>query len=93
MTHATLTFKQEVLPKLELRIKDAARSLRWSMYIAEGDTIEDIAEREQQLLQIMADSSKIDQEKTLKQLKPLNEQLAMMKVNSDKVKALLEKTG
>lgn len=43
--------------------------------------------------QLLAAGSKIDQEKTLKQLKPLNEQLGMMKVNIEKVKGLLDKTA
>ena len=49
MVHARRTFREEILPKLEARIMDQAKNLRWTMYVAEGDTIEDIAERETQI--------------------------------------------
>ena len=49
MTHARRTFREEILPKLEARIMDQAKNLRWTMYVAEGDSIEDIAERETQI--------------------------------------------
>ena len=49
MTHARRTFREEILPKLEARIIEQAKSLRWTLYVAEGDSIEEIAEREQQI--------------------------------------------
>ena len=49
MSHARRTFREEILPKLEARIIEQAKSLRWTMYVAEGDSIEDIADRETQI--------------------------------------------
>ena len=48
-SHARRTFREEILPKLETRIMEQAKALRWTMYVAEGDSIEDIADREKQI--------------------------------------------
>ena len=44
---AKKSFKDEILPKLEERIKNSCRTLRSSMYIAEGENTEDIINREE----------------------------------------------
>ena len=44
---AKKSFKDEILPKLEERIKNSCRTLRSTMYIAEGENTEDIINREE----------------------------------------------
>ena len=44
---ATKSFKEEILPKLEERIKKSCRTLRQTLFIAEGDTTDEIISREE----------------------------------------------
>ena len=49
---AKKSFKEEILPKLEERIKNSCRTLRSTMYIAEGENTEDIINREEQITEL-----------------------------------------
>lgn len=89
---AKKSFKEEILPKLEERIKNSCRTLRSTMYIAEGENTEDIINREEQITELQ-NGSKSQQEKIISKMMPINQQLEVMERNIEKVKDLLSKTS
>lgn len=89
---AKKSFKEEILPKLEERIKNSCRTLRSTMYIAEGENTEDIINREEQITELQ-NGSKSQQEKIISKMMPINQQLEVMERNIQKVKDLLSKTS
>lgn len=89
---AKKSFKEEILPKLEERIKNSCRTLRSTMYIAEGENTEDIINREEQITELQ-NGSKSQQEKIISKMMPINQQLEVMERNIKKVKDLLSKTS
>ena len=89
---AKKSFKEEILPKLEERIKNSCRTLRSTMYIAEGENTEDIINREEQITELQ-NGSRSQQEKIISKMMPINQQLEVMERNIEKVKDLLSKTS
>lgn len=85
-------FHQVVIPQLEIKLNDVAKNLKYTLLISEGESADEMLQKEEVINELVQHGSKQEIEEILQQQVPLHKKVQLMQSNIDKVKVLLQKS-